>query len=93
MNTPTNVSAGERSPASPCSDFLDSAIRDALENNAPLKLLCAINRLVAACKAIDAEKWLLDPQCQEDTDMVEEWRSAYKHFLPNKQIIAPGKEN
>jgi hypothetical protein len=35
-------------------------------------------RLVDACQAIDNERWLLDPQCQEHEDMLKKWRDAFK---------------
>ena len=41
---------------------------------------CKIKELVELCKAIDAEEWLLDVQCQEDEDLVNKWRKAYKFF-------------
>jgi hypothetical protein len=40
-----------------------------------------LDRLIAACKAIDDEQWLLDPQCQEHSDLIVKWRAAYQHFI------------
>jgi hypothetical protein len=38
--------------------------------------------LADLCRRVDVEKWLLDVQCQDDEDLVNEWKSAWDS-LPN----------
>jgi 3-methyladenine DNA glycosylase/8-oxoguanine DNA glycosylase len=37
--------------------------------------------LAELCQALDSDSYLIDVQCQEDYDLVEKWRAAWKGEL------------
>lgn len=43
--------------------------------------------VVALCRQIAAEKYLLDPQRQEDLDLIDAWKASFAD-LPESKIIA-----
>jgi hypothetical protein len=55
---------------------------DAQYRTAASVLQARLEVLAALCRRIDAEKWLLDVQCQEDEDLVTEWKAAWSS-VPN----------
>jgi hypothetical protein len=66
--------------------LLQGILAEALASNPNEENIAKLLLLVRLSEKIDKEPWLIDVQCAEDEELVNQWRQAYQYFTKKPNL-------